>query len=217
MKTIIAFISQEEDTEKIVSTFRSLGYLLNYQFQVKPNEDYILHTYSQTGIWEYSNIKVPNNSSIDKMIIAFRSQDPDQPEITKLPKLEQGNKATYLISDDGDSAVKKDSKIRLFKSVDDRLKELGFEKKNPDNEFGVSYTKRYSDYDYYVQHLDILYKKSGRHVIQSYEKPINISGDTNAVGLTYEETKLAMKKYRQLRRKYKWSQKVQREVIKCKL
>lgn len=33
---------------------------------------------------------------------------------------------------------------------------------------------------------------------------MNADGFNNIVGLTYEETKLIMKKYRQMKRKYKW-------------
>ena len=52
--------------------------------------------------------------------------------------------------------------------------------------------------------LDILHKANGNHIIQSYQKRLNSDDFSNMVGLTYKETKLALKKYRQLKRKYKW-------------
>lgn len=96
--------------------------------------------------------------------------------------------------------------IKLFKSVDDKLSDLGFAKimdEDADDFYGVSYARYIQEYGY-NQRLDIMHKASGRHLIQSYQEDTNSDGYNNVVGLTYKETKLAMKKYRQMKRKYKW-------------
>ena len=92
---------------------------------------------------------------------------------------------------------------RLFKSVDEKLKGLGFVKVENDTKWGVSYERKIAEFGY-IQRLDISHKASGKHLIQSYEKGVNKDGFNNVVGLTYYETKLAMKKYKQLKRKFKW-------------
>lgn len=92
--------------------------------------------------------------------------------------------------------------IKLFKSVDDQLKGLGFYKIK-ENEYGVSYHRNIEKFNY-IQRLDIGRKASGRHIIQSYQEGVNSDGFNNDVGLEYLEMKLALKKYKQLKRKYKW-------------
>ena len=95
----------------------------------------------------------------------------------------------------------------VFKNnVDKKLEKLGFVKDvvtETENEYGVCYRREVSEFNY-IQRLDILHKANGRHLIQSYQEGLNSDGFNNAVGLTYEETKLAMRKYRQLKRKYRW-------------
>lgn len=92
----------------------------------------------------------------------------------------------------------------MFKNTDKRLEELGF-KKIEEDKFGVCYSRFVStNDDGYIHRLDIMHKASGRHLIQSYEEGVNKDGFNNVVGLNYETTRLAMKKYRQLKRKYKW-------------
>lgn len=68
---------------------------------------------------------------------------------------------------------------------------------------GACYEREITEYDY-IQCLEITHKASGKHLIQSYQKGVNKDGFNNVVGLTYEETKLAMKKYKQLKREYNW-------------
>ena len=95
----------------------------------------------------------------------------------------------------------------MFKNnVDKKLEKLGFVKDivtESENKYGVCYRRETSEFNY-IQRLDILPKANGRHLIQSYQEGLNADGFNNAVGLTYEETKLAMRKYRQLKRKYRW-------------
>lgn len=100
--------------------------------------------------------------------------------------------------------------MKLFKSVDEKFKDLGFEKVNDEGEtedkLGVCYRRNVtvnSD-NSYIHRIDILHKASGNHIVQSYQEGLNSDGFNNMVGLDYKTTKLAMKKYRQMKRKYKW-------------
>lgn len=83
----------------------------------------------------------------------------------------------------------------FFKNVDERLADLGFVKVC-DDKFIVSY-ERYNDEYKYTHVLDICHKRSGRHIIQSYDKESATADGCNNVGLTYLETKLALKKMKQ--------------------
>lgn len=92
----------------------------------------------------------------------------------------------------------------IFKdNVDKNLEKLGFVAVESENEYGVCYRRKVSEFNY-IQRLDILHKANGRHLIQSYQESVNSDGFNNVVGLTYEEAKLAMRKYRRLKRKYRW-------------
>lgn len=95
----------------------------------------------------------------------------------------------------------------LFKSADRELEEFGFVKEcdedNKESKYGVSYIKNVPEYNY-KQILAIMCKSNGRHLIQSYEESVNSDGFNNCVGLTYKEMKAAMRKYREMKRKYKW-------------
>lgn len=92
--------------------------------------------------------------------------------------------------------------MKLFKTVDEKLAEVGFVKVT-ENNYRACYQRKNIEYNY-IQRLDILYKESGNHLIMSYEEGVNTNGLNNVVGLTYIETSLAMKKYRELKRRYKW-------------
>lgn len=92
--------------------------------------------------------------------------------------------------------------FKLFKSVDRKLEERGF-RKVEDRDFAAVYEKE-DDYGY-VQVLDIRIRNNGRTYIQSYDKELF---DTKGIGntcvaLSYEETKLALAKMKQLLRKRK--------------
>lgn len=108
------------------------------------------------------------------------------------------------IKNQSDSNKQKEKyNMKLFKSVDDKLKDLGFDKMN-ENDYGATYEKEVSMGGKYCHVISIISKSNGNHLIQSYEKEVNSDKFNNAVGLTYKEAKLAMKKYRQLKRNYKW-------------
>lgn len=83
----------------------------------------------------------------------------------------------------------------MIKNLDKQIEKLGF-KKQEENKYGVSYCNNYK------QCVDILHKENGKHIIQSYQNKINSDGLNNCVGLTIEETKLFLKKAKQLKRKY---------------
>lgn len=84
--------------------------------------------------------------------------------------------------------------MKIFKTVDDRISELGFTKEM-ENKFGVTYTREIKEYGY-IQVVDILHKASGRHILQSYDRNMMDEkkiGNT-CVGLTYTELRLFSKK-----------------------
>jgi hypothetical protein len=87
--------------------------------------------------------------------------------------------------------------MKIFKTTDEKFEEIGFIKVK-ENEFGACYEKIISEYGY-VHVIDIMHKHSGNHIINSYEKGVNKSGLNNAVGLNQYETKLALKKMKELR------------------
>jgi hypothetical protein len=84
----------------------------------------------------------------------------------------------------------------MFKNVDKKFSEIGFVKIKED-EFGATYERENEKFNF-VQTLDLLHKQSGKHLIQSSEKGVNTDGFGNMVGLTMYETKLALKKMRQM-------------------
>ena len=88
---------------------------------------------------------------------------------------------------------KEDRSVRLFKSVDEKLAEIGF-CKNIENEH-VVYYERYDAKYKYVHSVDILHKSSGENIIQSYDSTCGVSA---AVGLTGYEMKLFVKKMKQM-------------------
>lgn len=90
----------------------------------------------------------------------------------------------------------------LFVKADRKMERLGFEKIE-ESKFGASYRKENKEYNF-THRLDIGHKASGNHLFQSYVEGINSEGFNNCVGITYPETKTIMKKFRELKRKYRW-------------
>jgi hypothetical protein len=92
--------------------------------------------------------------------------------------------------------------MKLFKSTDDKLAELGF-KKVADNVEGVRYRRRVVKYSY-TQRLEISYKIHNHSVlIQSYDENLldkECIGNVG-VGLTIEEAELALKKAKEFKKK----------------
>lgn len=86
---------------------------------------------------------------------------------------------------------------RLFKTVDEKFREIGFCKVDDDKNY-VCYERKNRVYNY-TQVLYIGHQAQGRHFVQSFDKDlIDPKGIGNTcVGLTYYEMKLVMKKMRQ--------------------
>ena len=86
--------------------------------------------------------------------------------------------------------------FELFKNADDELHYIGFIKIR-DDEYGCEYARQFSTV---TQKVVIIRKKSGRHIIQSYDPTLfdaqNI-GNT-CVGLTGYEMSLFLKKMKQI-------------------
>lgn len=88
--------------------------------------------------------------------------------------------------------------MKLFKTVDEKLADIGFTKVS-ENKYGVEY-KRKDNAHNFTQIVSILHKKSGRHILQSYEPDLTDEkkiGNT-CVGLTGYEMNLFLKKMKQL-------------------
>ena len=86
----------------------------------------------------------------------------------------------------------------MFKNIDKKFEEIGFIKVSEDK-YGARYERKDEDFNF-THVLAILYKASGRHIVQSYDKDLMDSkmiGNTCA-GLSYYEMKLALKKMKQL-------------------
>lgn len=88
--------------------------------------------------------------------------------------------------------------MKLFKTVDEKFAEIGFEKVE-ENEYGVTYKRKIEEHNF-TQTLALLHKASGRHLIQSYDAELMDEkkiGNT-CVGLTMYEAKLCVKKMKQM-------------------
>lgn len=88
--------------------------------------------------------------------------------------------------------------MKLFKTVDEKLEEIGFVKCKED-QYGAVYERNDTKYNY-TQRLDLLHKASGRHIVQSYD--IHLMDDkkigNTCTGLTMYEMKLCLKKMKQM-------------------
>ena len=80
--------------------------------------------------------------------------------------------------------------------IDKRILKLGFVK-TVENKFCVIYER---NIDGYLHKVALIYKTSGRHLIQSYDPTLcdeQHIGNTS-VGLTYKENRLFLKKMKRL-------------------
>ena len=88
--------------------------------------------------------------------------------------------------------------MKLFKTVDEKLAEIGFVKMN-ENEYGAFYQR--TDYEFnFTQAVDLCCKESGNHIVQSYDiNLVDTKGIGNTcVGLTMYEMKLFLKKMKKM-------------------
>lgn len=89
--------------------------------------------------------------------------------------------------------------MKLFKTVDEKLAEIGFTKEK-ENEYGCVYKRKDKKYNF-TQEVVIGYKESGRHILQSYDPDLGDDkgiGNT-CVGLTGYEMKLFLKKMKRMK------------------
>ena len=84
----------------------------------------------------------------------------------------------------------------MFKTIDDKFKEIGFIKVRED-EYGVSYERNIGTF---LQKLDLLHKYSGKHILLSYDPYLidNKKIGNTCVGLTMYEIKLCFKKMKKM-------------------
>ncbi len=88
--------------------------------------------------------------------------------------------------------------MKLFKTVDEKLADIGFTKVS-ENKYGVEYERKDNRHNF-TQIVSIGHKKSGRHILQSYDPNLIDSkkiGNT-CVGLTGYEMSLFLKKMKQI-------------------
>jgi hypothetical protein len=88
--------------------------------------------------------------------------------------------------------------MKLFKSVDDKLLEIGFEKTREDK-YGATYNKNNSE-NGFIHRVEIVRKSSGEHILHSYDPTLFDTkkiGNT-CVGLTAYEMELFVKKMKQI-------------------
>lgn len=89
--------------------------------------------------------------------------------------------------------------MKLFKTVDEKLAAIGFAKVEEDK-YRCSYERKDKKYRY-AQKVEILHKKSGRHILQSYDPDLGDDkgiGNT-CVGLTGYEMNLFLKKMKEMK------------------
>lgn len=88
--------------------------------------------------------------------------------------------------------------MKIKKTVDEKLSDIGFVKVN-ENKYGVDYERKDGKFNY-TQVVSIVHKRSGRHILQSYNK--NLKDEygvwNTCVGLTGYEMKLFLKKMKQI-------------------
>lgn len=89
--------------------------------------------------------------------------------------------------------------MKLFKTVDEKLAEIGFVKEEEDK-YGCVYKRKDKEYNF-TQKVFIEHKKSGGHILHSYDPDLGDDkgiGNT-CVGLTEYEMKLFLKKMKRMK------------------
>ena len=88
--------------------------------------------------------------------------------------------------------------MKLFKSIDDKFAEIGFEKIGED-QYGVTYKRQPKGFNY-IQQLDIAHKSNEYNIVQSYDPNLNdkLGIGNTCVGLTAYEMKLCLQKMKQM-------------------
>lgn len=89
--------------------------------------------------------------------------------------------------------------MKLFKTIDEKFKEIGFVKVAEDKKYYAHYQRTDKEYSF-VQTLYLCHKENGRHIVQSYDENLmDAKGIGNTcVGLTMYEMKLCVKKMKKM-------------------
>ena len=87
--------------------------------------------------------------------------------------------------------------MKLFKSIDEKFKEIGFEKIEENKHGAIYHRQSKCGYNHVV---DIMYKVNGYPIVQSYDKDLMDAGKHGniGVGLTAYEMKLCLKKMKEM-------------------
>lgn len=84
--------------------------------------------------------------------------------------------------------------MKIFKTIDEKIKDLGFAKEE-ENKHGVTYVRYNSLFDYtQVVELGRKSNPNKKWLLHSYQQGVNVDGFNNNVGLTAKEVKLFYKK-----------------------
>lgn len=85
----------------------------------------------------------------------------------------------------------------MFRTVDERLEDIGFQKIR-DDKYMVVYERENTKHNY-TQEVALLHKRNNKHIIQSYDRDLFDSMHIGniCVGLTYHESKLFLKKMKE--------------------
>lgn len=80
--------------------------------------------------------------------------------------------------------------------IDRKLAKIGFNKVG-ENEYGAYYV-RFNEHLKYLHRLELVRKQNGVYILQSYESGVSVHSPDTVVGLTMYETRLALKKMKQM-------------------
>jgi hypothetical protein len=84
-----------------------------------------------------------------------------------------------------------------LKSIENKIKKLGF-KIIDKNELIVQFQRKNKQFNF-IHGVDIVHKRSGKHIIQSFQNDSPVFGFDYMVGLTFEETELFLKYAKKLK------------------
>jgi len=87
--------------------------------------------------------------------------------------------------------------MKLFKTVDEKFKDLGWNKVKENENYYVIYEK-YNKQFKYTHAIEICHKANGLHIVQSYQKDSPIKDFDYMIGLPVKEMKLCIKKMKKL-------------------
>lgn len=87
--------------------------------------------------------------------------------------------------------------MKLFKNIDDKFLEIGFNK-IIETKYGVSYERINNKYNY-MQKIDIIHKRNGEYIAKSYDATNSNSQYSPVVGINKYEMKLILQKMKKMK------------------